>query len=319
MHHLKVRHTRNTLYLENKAFAGQRISFYSVTLTPSIRTIELVMKKKLSDLVQTSLSNFFFTFNFALDFETLSTFVFNNKLNNFFLFRMNTHLKPCGVCAQVTNENFFVGKCLHIFHKKCLSNESTCPECKIEMGANLVEGECGICLEPLEKEVLITKCRHAFHYDCILKWASTSGNCPYCRSLVEVKDIAGETEGETDSSSSHTDFSDTFIRNFVRNYFHFQRTGAGASLIICTDSLARGIDLPGIEYVFSYSAPKHLKTYIHRAGRTARAGCLGTAVTLLHTTQVGHFKSLLEHAGKTNIEESVFVIVSTKALENIYP
>lgn len=73
--------------------------------------------------------------------------------------------------------------------------------------------------------------------------------------------------------------------------------------IVCTDALARGIDLPGVQCVISYSAPKHLKTYIHRAGRTARAGSSGTAVTLLHTTQVGHFKSLLKHAEKTNVEE----------------
>lgn len=73
--------------------------------------------------------------------------------------------------------------------------------------------------------------------------------------------------------------------------------------LVCTDALARGIDLPGVQCVISYSAPKHLKTYIHRAGRTARAGELGLAVTLLHKSQVNKFQSLLHQADKVNMEE----------------
>ncbi|RZC34682.1 Helicase C and/or DEAD domain containing protein [Asbolus verrucosus] len=76
-------------------------------------------------------------------------------------------------------------------------------------------------------------------------------------------------------------------------------------LLICTDSLARGIDLPGVKCVISYSAPKYVKTYIHRAGRTARAGELGLAVTLLHKEQLSSFKSLLDQLKKTDVEQLV--------------
>lgn len=51
--------------------------------------------------------------------------------------------------------------------------------------------------------------------------------------------------------------------------------------IICSDALARGIDIQGVDVVISYDAPRHVKTYIHRIGRTARAGKLGLAVTML--------------------------------------
>lgn len=79
--------------------------------------------------------------------------------------------------------------------------------------------------------------------------------------------------------------------------------------LICTDSLARGIDLPGIRCVISYSAPKFLKTYIHRAGRTARAGESGLAVTLLHNEQLAKFMALLAQSKKTDIEEvEIFVL-----------
>ncbi|XP_066259580.1 probable ATP-dependent RNA helicase Dbp73D [Euwallacea similis] len=74
-------------------------------------------------------------------------------------------------------------------------------------------------------------------------------------------------------------------------------------MLISTDSLARGIDLPGVQCVISYSAPKYLKSYIHRAGRTARAGEKGLAVTFLHSSQLPKFKSLLKQAKKYNVEE----------------
>lgn len=67
--------------------------------------------------------------------------------------------------------------------------------------------------------------------------------------------------------------------------------------------MARGIDLPGVQCVISYSAPKYLKTYIHRAGRTARAGENGLAVTFLHSSQVSKFKELLQQADKTDVQE----------------
>jgi ATP-dependent RNA helicase DDX51/DBP6 len=43
-------------------------------------------------------------------------------------------------------------------------------------------------------------------------------------------------------------------------------------LLICSDAMARGMDIDNVSYVISYDAPKFVKTYIHRVGRTARAG-----------------------------------------------
>lgn len=51
--------------------------------------------------------------------------------------------------------------------------------------------------------------------------------------------------------------------------------------VVCSDALARGIDIPDVDIVISYDPPRHIKTYIHRIGRTARAGKPGTAITLL--------------------------------------
>ncbi|WP_027963452.1 DEAD/DEAH box helicase [Halalkalibacillus halophilus] len=50
--------------------------------------------------------------------------------------------------------------------------------------------------------------------------------------------------------------------------------------IVATDLAARGIDIPGVSHVFNAEFPKEGEAYIHRVGRTARAGLEGTAVSL---------------------------------------
>ena len=42
-------------------------------------------------------------------------------------------------------------------------------------------------------------------------------------------------------------------------------------ILISSDTIARGIDIPGITAVINYDVPKYTETYIHRSGRTARA------------------------------------------------
>ncbi len=57
-------------------------------------------------------------------------------------------------------------------------------------------------------------------------------------------------------------------------------------MLICTDAVARGIDIEDVSCVVSYEAPQSVKTYVHRIGRTARAGKTGQAYTLLLHNQV---------------------------------
>ena len=57
--------------------------------------------------------------------------------------------------------------------------------------------------------------------------------------------------------------------------------------LIATDVAARGIDIPGLSHVFLYDFPDDPESYIHRAGRTARAGAGGTAISLVALTETG--------------------------------
>ena len=59
----------------------------------------------------------------------------------------------------------------------------------------------------------------------------------------------------------------------------------------------------GIEAVISYDAPVFLKTYVHRVGRTARAGRQGSCYTLLRREEVRHFKQMMKKAGGKKVRE----------------
>jgi ATP-dependent RNA helicase DeaD len=56
---------------------------------------------------------------------------------------------------------------------------------------------------------------------------------------------------------------------------------AKLQILVATDIAARGLDIEGITHVFNYDIPRDADTYIHRIGRTGRAGQTGTAVTFV--------------------------------------
>jgi superfamily II DNA/RNA helicase len=58
------------------------------------------------------------------------------------------------------------------------------------------------------------------------------------------------------------------------------KTG-NVDLIVCSDVAARGLDIPDVSHVFNFDVPTHAEDYVHRIGRTGRAGKSGVAVSLV--------------------------------------
>src|SRR5690606_18259501 len=52
-------------------------------------------------------------------------------------------------------------------------------------------------------------------------------------------------------------------------------------LLVASDVAARGLDIPAVSHVFNYDVPHHAEDYVHRIGRTGRAGRTGYAFTLV--------------------------------------
>lgn len=69
--------------------------------------------------------------------------------------------------------------------------------------------------------------------------------------------------------------------------------------LVATDVAARGIDLPELSHVIQYEPPEDPEAFIHRAGRTGRAGGSGTAITLVNTSERSSLLHLAKQFGVT--------------------
>lgn len=72
-----------------------------------------------------------------------------------------------------------------------------------------------------------------------------------------------------------------------------------ARVLIVSDAVARGLDVPGIEWVFHYDLPRSAQVYVHRAGRTGRAGAKGTSVALVDERAWSTLKGMGKELGIT--------------------
>ncbi|KAF1082215.1 MAG: ATP-dependent RNA helicase [Candidatus Rifleibacterium amylolyticum] len=75
--------------------------------------------------------------------------------------------------------------------------------------------------------------------------------------------------------------------------------------LVATDIAARGIDVSNLEYVFIYDMHKDTDQYIHRAGRTARAGNRGIAISMVSTLEAADLKKFARRAGISLLEKPV--------------
>jgi ATP-dependent RNA helicase RhlE len=69
-------------------------------------------------------------------------------------------------------------------------------------------------------------------------------------------------------------------------------------VLVATDIAARGIDVDGISHVINYDIPQYAEDYIHRIGRTGRAGATGDAITFVARDDQQHLKNIERFIGK---------------------
>lgn len=72
--------------------------------------------------------------------------------------------------------------------------------------------------------------------------------------------------------------------------------------LVASDVAARGLDIPAVSHVFNYDVPIHSDDYVHRIGRTGRAGLKGAAMMLVTPTDSKHYDAILKTTGAEEIE-----------------
>ncbi|KAL8439468.1 hypothetical protein Efla_004667 [Eimeria flavescens] len=119
------------------------------------------------------------------------------------------------------------------------------------------------------------------------------------------EDTTGSSNSDgSSSSSSGINSYPQCVREFSASLSHQERqrllrkfTCGGVDVLVCSDAAARGLDVRSLQTVIHYQAAANLQTYVHRAGRTARARSEGLSVALLSRDELGAFRHRLEASG----------------------
>ncbi|MFF9621591.1 DEAD/DEAH box helicase [Streptomyces griseosporeus] len=99
----------------------------------------------------------------------------------------------------------------------------------------------------------------------------------FCRTKRTAADIAEQLQNRGFAAGAvHGDLGQGAREQALRAF----RNGK-VDVLVCTDVAARGIDVEGVTHVINYQSPEDEKTYLHRVGRTGRAGAKGTAITFV--------------------------------------
>ncbi|KAL5969318.1 ATP-dependent RNA helicase DDX55 [Taenia solium] len=99
----------------------------------------------------------------------------------------------------------------------------------------------------------------------------------------------------------------------VAEFDKFRSTERG--VLLCTDVMARGIDVPGVNWVLQWDPPSNANFFVHRCGRTARCGAEGQAVLFLAPTEVAYVDFLRINQNVILVEKDLFDLADASILE----
>lgn len=141
----------------------------------------------------------------------------------------------------------------------------------------------------------------------------------FCNTKKKVDELTDRLkEGGFRVESLHGDLTQ-YQRDIAMNRFR----GASTNILIATDVAARGIDVDDVEIVLNYDLPQDIEYYVHRIGRTGRAGKTGISLTLVSGREIYRLREI-ERVCRTKVEEqkipntrNVFRAKAFKTLERV--
>lgn len=123
----------------------------------------------------------------------------------------------------------------------------------------------------------------------------------FCRTRMETKEVADKLmQDGYNADALHGDLSQS-QRDFVMQRFR----GKHLHMLVATDVAARGLDVNDLTHVINYNLPDDPEVYIHRSGRTGRAGKKGISVSLIHLREKGKLKQVERTVNQPFIKKMV--------------
>ncbi|MFC1841892.1 DEAD/DEAH box helicase, partial [Candidatus Dependentiae bacterium] len=131
----------------------------------------------------------------------------------------------------------------------------------------------------------------------------------FCQTKLLCAEVASKLGKKGYNAASLHGDMDQKMRNKVIKRFKNRE----CDILVATDVASRGIDVDSLTHVINYSLPEDQESYVHRIGRTGRAGKEGTAITFVSNRDVRHIKSL---SRRFSAEIKPFEVPSLKDLIN---
>ncbi|KAG2341336.1 P-loop containing nucleoside triphosphate hydrolase protein [Suillus weaverae] len=155
-----------------------------------------------------------------------------------------------------------------------------------------------ICEAP-QKPLMLFHLVHNHSVRNALVFTKSSESASRLVRLFEFFEAATSSSGNPIVVRSYSSDLPTNERRIILEKFKAQEVHLEVQhiLLICSDLISRGIDISHVSHVVSYDAPVDIRKYVHRVGRTARAGRTGDAWTLVEEQEAHYFKSMLRGAG----------------------
>ncbi|MCM3627214.1 DEAD/DEAH box helicase [Paenibacillus glycanilyticus] len=124
----------------------------------------------------------------------------------------------------------------------------------------------------------------------------------FCRTKVRAKKLNKDLQDHGfESDELHGDLTQAKREQVMKRF-----RDAKLQILVATDVAARGLDVEGVTHVFNYDVPTDSEIYIHRIGRTGRAGQRGIAITIA---------SPYDRAAVAHIERSINAILERRTVE----
>ncbi len=134
-------------------------------------------------------------------------------------------------------------------------------------------------------------------YATLKRIADNYPNCyaiVFCRTRMETREVAERFMADGyNADALHGDLSQA-QRDHVMSRFR----NKNLQMLVATDVAARGLDVTELTHVINYSLPDDPEVYIHRSGRTGRAGKKGISVSILHMRETGKIRQIEKFSNK---------------------